>query len=285
MEIENNQNNQYLINKPLYKTKIGELFLASNKLKPNENNLYIMNRIKVKSEEEKTKLLNEVEKIKKINSKYLIKIYDYFIEYINEDEILCLILDYFEENNSLEKIIYNSSFLTYRNIWRIFIQLLMEIKMIHQNNIIFENLIPKNIFIDKNKNIKIGGLGNILDLSKEETDFSFYKSPEILNGEKYDKQNDMWSLGCILYEMAFKKRTFEYNKNIIDINYEMPEDAEEDIKNIIGKLICKHNNRIEAEKLVFDPIIKKKIIEANLFSEIIQNNLEGKKIYISFFRF
>ena len=153
-------------------------------------------------------------------------------------------------------------------------------KSIHQNNIIIEKLSPKNIFIDKKKNIKIAGFGKFLDLNKEETDFSFYKSPEILSGEKCDKKDDMWSLGCILYEIAFKKRAFDNNKNIIEINYEMPENPEEDIKLIIGKLLCKHNNRIEAEKIVFDPIFKKKIIEVNLFSEIIKYCIEGKKIFI-----
>lgn len=281
MEIENNENKfEYSINKPLYKTKLGELFLVSNKSKPNDNTLYLMKRIKVKTEEEKIKLFNDVEKIKNINSKYLIKIYDYFIERINDEEIICLILDYLEENNSLEKIIYNTCFLTSQNIWRIFIKLIIEIKLIHQNNIQIEKLIPQNIFINKKKDIKIGGLANIVDLSKDDTDFSFYQSPEILNGQKSDTKNDMWSLGCILYEMAFKKKIFDNNKNIIDINYEIPENAEEDIKNIIAKLICKHDNRIEAEKIIFDPIFKKKIIEINLFSEIIQNNMEGKKIYI-----
>ena len=281
MEIENNENKfEYSINKPLYKTKLGELFLVSNKSKPNDNTLYLMKRIKVKTEEEKIKLFNDVEKIKNINSKYLIKIYDYFIERINDEEIICLILDYLEENNSLEKIIYNTCFLTSQNIWRIFIKLIIEIKLIHQNNIQIEKLIPQNIFIDKKKDIKIGGLANIVDLSKDDTDFSFYQSPEILKGQKSDTKNDMWSLGCILYEMAFKKKIFDNNKNIIDINYEIPENAEEDIKNIIAKLICKHDNRIEAEKIIFDPIFKKKIIEINLFYEIIKNNMEGKKIYI-----
>ena len=194
--------------------------------------------------------------------------------------MICLILDYFDENNSLENIIYNSSFLTSYNIWKFFIQLIIAMKSIHQNNIIIEKLSPKNIFIDKKKNIKIAGFGKFLDLNKEETDFSFYKSPEILSGEKCDKKDDMWSLGCILYEIAFKKRAFDNNKNIIEINYEMPENPEEDIKLIIGKLLCKHNNRIEAEKIVFDPIFKKKIIEVNLFSEIIKYCIEGKKIFI-----
>ena len=271
---------EYEINKTLYKTKFGELFLVTNKLEPNDNTLYLMKRIKVKSEEEKVNLLNEVKTIKKINSKYLVNIYDYFIEHINEDEKICLILDYFDENNSLENIIYNSSFLTSYNIWKFFIQLIIAMKSIHQNNIIIEKLSPKNIFIDKKKNIKIAGFGKFLDLNKEETDFSFYKSPEILSGEKCDKKDDMWSLGCILYEIAFKKRAFDNNKNIIEINYEMPENPEEDIKLIIGKLLCKHNNRIEAEKIVFEPIFKKKIIEVNLFSDIIKYCIEGKKIFI-----
>ena len=283
MEIEDNKiipKFEYIINKPLYKTKLGELFLVSNKSKSNENTLYIMKRIKVKSEEDKTNFLNEVKKLKEINSKYIIKIYDYFIENINGEEIFCLIIDYFEENNSLEKIIYNSCFLTSQNIWWIFIKILIEVKLINKYNIIIVNLINKNIFIDKKKNIKIGGFGNILDFSKEEKDFSFYRSPEVLNGEKCDKKDNMWSLGCILYEMAFKKRAFDNNKKIIDINYEIPEIAEKDIKNILEKLICKPNNRIEAEKIFFEPIFKKKIIEVNLFSEILQNNFEGKKIYI-----
>ena len=154
MEIENNESKQkfeYLIMKTLYKTKFGEQFLVKNKLKPDDNTLYIMKRIKVKSVEEKTNLLIEIKKIKEINSKYLIKIHDYFIEKIKGDEILSLILDYLDEKNSLEKMIYNSSFFTSQNIWIFFILLLIEIKKIHQNNIIFKNLIPRNLFIDKKK--------------------------------------------------------------------------------------------------------------------------------------
>jgi serine/threonine protein kinase len=150
---------------------------------------------------------------------------------------------------------------------------------------IIGNLNPQNIIIDKNKNIKIGGFGDILDLSKDNYNCSFYQNPEASKEEKFDFKGDMWSLGCILYEMAFKKRIFENEKNIIDINFKIPEKSECNIVKVIEKLICKHDNILEAEKLIYEPIVKKKIIEENLISEIIQNNFEGKKIYIFMFRF
>lgn len=36
----------------------------------------------------------------------------------------------------------------------------------------------------------------------------FYLSPEICEGKKYAKKSDVWSLGCILYELTTLKRAF-----------------------------------------------------------------------------
>ena len=276
------KNIEYSIIKNIYKTKFGELFLVSNKLNPDDNIYYILKQIKVKSEEEKTMILNEIKALQKLCSKYIIKIHEYFIENTENEEIINLILDYSEENKSLEELIYNSYYLTSQNIWKIFIKLLIGINSIHKENIIIGNLNPQNIFIDKNKNIIIGGIGNILDLSKENFEHFLYKEPQAFNGEKSDKKSDMWTLGCIFYEMIFKKRIFENEKNIINMKYKIPEKVEWDLIKVLEKLICKHDNILEAEKLINEPIIKKQIIEKNLFLEIIQNTLEGKKKYIYF---
>ena len=279
MEKENTINTKsfdYFIIKPLHKTKYGELFLVSNKLKPDENTLYLMKCIHLKSTEEKTKILNEINMIKELNSEYIIKINYYFTEILENKEYICLIFDYSEENKNLEELIYNTYFLTSQNIWRIFIKLLIAIKYIHKKAIIVENLVPQNIFIDQKKNIKIGGIKDILDLREVDTDYSLYKNPGIFNREKCDNKSNMWSLGCILYEMVFKKKIFDYEENINNIYYEIPENSETDIKNILEKLICKHDDILDVEKIIYDPILKRKIIEENLFSEIIQNNIEGK---------
>lgn len=37
----------------------------------------------------------------------------------------------------------------------------------------------------------------------------YYISPEICSGEKYSFKSDIWSLGCLLYEMVMRKKAFE----------------------------------------------------------------------------
>jgi serine/threonine protein kinase len=281
---DNAQENKYAIQKALYKTKIGELFLVTKNA--DENEFYVMKHIEVKSNEEKTNILNEIKKYSHINTKSIIKIKEFFIENINEKEIISLIFDYFEENKNLYNIIYNANFLISKNIWKIFIKLVIAIKSLHDQNIIIDDLNPHNIFLDKNNNIQIGGISKIHDLNninrkKEEIDFSPYKSPEILKNENYDNKCNIWSLGCILYEMAFKKLAFNNNENIINIKYELPEDADEDIKNILKKLICEQNIRLNCKDLIFGIIFKKKLIEVNCFSEIISNDMKSFNYYFS----
>lgn len=278
------QENQYVTQKTLYKTKNGELCLVTKNA--NENEVYIMKHIEVRSNEEKTNILNELKKLSQINSKPVIKIKEFFIEHINEKEIISVILEFFDQNNSLYNIIYHSNFLISKNIWKIFIKLVSAIKSLHDQNIIVEDLNPQNIFLDTNNNIQIGGISEIYDLSninskQEEFDFSPYKCPEILKKENYDNKCNTWSLGCILYELAFKKLAFNNNENIINIKYELPEDADDDIKNILKKLLCDQKQRFNSKEIIFGLTFKKKLVEVNLFSEIISNDIKSFNYYFS----
>jgi len=94
---------------------------------------------------------------------------------------------------------------------------------------------PDNIFINDNMIIKIGdfGISNQLKLYKEYTltknkaGTEYYIAPEISDDGIYNEKSDIWSLGCIIYEL------FNLSKYYNDREYD-------EIKAIDSK---KYNNK------------------------------------------
>ena len=43
---------------------------------------------------------------------------------------------------------------------------------------------------------------------KTQTGTPYYCAPEIWKGQTYDFKSDIWSLGCVVYELAMKKPPF-----------------------------------------------------------------------------
>lgn len=81
--------------------------------------------------------------------------------------------------------------------------------------IMHRDLKPANIFIDSNDNLKLGDLGLGRDFTSQTMEaFSrvgtpLYMSPEVLQGNGYDFKSDVWSLGCIAYELCALKSPFK----------------------------------------------------------------------------
>jgi serine/threonine protein kinase len=77
--------------------------------------------------------------------------------------------------------------------------------------ILHRDLKPSNIFLDERRNPKLGDFGfakalsGIADASVYAQTYlgtPFYMSPEQLQQLEYNEKSDIWSLGCILYEMC-----------------------------------------------------------------------------------
>ena len=124
------------------------------------------------------------------------------------DQDLYLVFDYMEADlfnviraNILQDI--HKKFIIY--------QILKALKFIHSADIIHRDLKPSNIFINSDCHVKLGdfGLARTVDrnphmggLVTEYVATRWYRAPEmILSGHKYGKTIDMWSVGCILYEL------------------------------------------------------------------------------------
>ena len=85
-------------------------------------------------------------------------------------------------------------------------------KYLHDNNIIHRDLKSANLFLMKNGLVKIGDL-NVSKIAKLGMAYTqigtpYYASPEIWKDTPYDSKTDIWSIGCIVYEMCALKPPF-----------------------------------------------------------------------------
>ncbi|XP_075693245.1 serine/threonine-protein kinase Nek11-like [Rhinoderma darwinii] len=87
-----------------------------------------------------------------------------------------------------------------------FIQLLLGVNYLHERLVLHRDLKTKNIFL-KDGILKIGdfGVSRILapsDMATTITGTASYMSPEVFTNTGYNTKSDIWSLGCILYEIC-----------------------------------------------------------------------------------
>ncbi len=83
-----------------------------------------------------------------------------------------------------------------------------------KGKILHWDLKPGNIFLDGESNIKLGDFGLSRVLSEQSTfakthvGTPYYMSPELMDEKDYNEKVDIWSAGCILYEMAAQHPPF-----------------------------------------------------------------------------
>ena len=270
----NNKNDKeedysYEIIKSIDNTK-DKLFIVSCDLnKSGQKKQFLLKKLMIERKEEKSILIEEIEKIKTLNCKNVVNICDYFIEEKDHKENLCVLMEYFE-NDNLKDLIKKEEFMNSRNIWRIFIQLIIALNSLHSKGIIIKHLNPKNIFLDGKNNIKIFLSLNYKNNRPNDFSLMLYDSPEIINGGNYNEKSDIWSLGCVLYELITKKKPFYFLENISNIKYDKNQIFNDDFRNLISKLLCKERKRIPLIQLFKEKVLCEKIIEENLFDEFLE---------------
>jgi NIMA (never in mitosis gene a)-related kinase len=101
------------------------------------------------------------------------------------------------------------------DILKIFIQLMVALKYVHFRKVIHRDLKPQNIFLARVGVIKLGDFGisraleSSIDLARTRCGTPYYLSPEIWGGQAYNSQTDIWSAGCVLYELCTLQKPFQ----------------------------------------------------------------------------
>jgi serine/threonine protein kinase len=85
----------------------------------------------------------------------------------------------------------------------------------------------RNIFL-RNEIVKIGDFGisrilqGTMDMASTFTGTPYYMSPEVLKHEGYNSKSDVWSVGCLLYEMCTYQHAFE-GQGLMGVMYKIVE--------------------------------------------------------------
>ena len=239
-----------------------------------DGNIYALKKVKLinLSEKERKNALNEVRLLASIKSKFVISYREAFFD--EKDNTLCMVMEYADGGDLYQKIKENRKeqiLLEESDIWRIFIQLVKGLKALHELNILHRDLKSANVFLMKDGSVKLGDL-NVSKVFRQnmgytQTGTPYYASPEVWNDKPYDTKSDIWSMGCVLYEMTALKPPFRaknmeglYKKVIEGKVIRIPGKFTNDLYKIIQLLLqVKPEKRPSCSEILQNPIIIKRI--------------------------
>ena len=224
-------------------------------LKKTDKQICVLKQISLfnmnKSQVEEVK--NEAKILSSLNSSYIVKYYESFVESNN----LNIIMEYCDGgdlSNYLNNHKKSGKYMNEDKIWKFFIQICIGLMYIHNKKILHRDLKALNIFLTKDEKVRIGDLG-VAKVLSQQTNFArtfvgtpYYLSPEICEEKPYNEKSDIWALGCILYEMASFKHPFNASNQgalilkILKGKYEaIGKDYSADLRRMIDLLLEKNH--------------------------------------------
>ena len=160
------------------------------------------------------KCLKEIRLIQHLEHPNIVR----FLEGFVEGRHLVLVFEFAEAGDlkrQLRKARERGARLEERVVWRYFAQIAEAVAYLHSRRIIHRDLKPANIFLTLAGAVKVGdlGLGRLLSqdtlVAHSKVGTPLYMAPECLKGGGHDYAADVWSLGCILYELAMLASPFK----------------------------------------------------------------------------
>lgn len=129
------------------------------------------------------------------------------------DGVLYFVLDYCEFD--LQSLLESSSKLTSLHKISYIKQILLAVKHLHDKGFIHRDIKPPNVLVTRDNKVKLTDFGLTRQIDAKCHGMSpkvvtlIYRAPELLLGEtKYTKSIDIWSLGCLIYEILTGNQLF-----------------------------------------------------------------------------
>jgi NIMA (never in mitosis gene a)-related kinase len=238
---------EFEILKEFGKGAFSSVCLVKRKL---DSNIYAMKRVKMTklNSKEKDNALNEIRILASISHPNIIEYKEAFFD--DDSQTLNLVMDYADEGDmemSIKKHIKDKTSFKEPDVWRYLVQMTLALDALHSNKIMHRDLKSANVFL-KEGQIKLGDL-NVskvvkMGLAYTQTGTPYYASPEVWSDKPYEYKSDIWSMGCVLYEICSLKPPFKGNnleelyKNVMKGYFEpLPSTYSKELTSLICSMI------------------------------------------------
>lgn len=187
-------------------------------MRKSDKQLYALKRVKIgkMSKREIQDALNEIRFLASIRHRNVVGFLEAFLE--NNDTELCIIMEYCgcgDLAQKVERYKRRRQYIDEDVVWRYLIQSLKALQYLHEKGICHRDLKTANSFIAEDGSIKIGDMNVSKRLNqgnlKTQIGTPYYMSPEIWQNRPYNSSCDLWSLGCMVYELCALRPPFTGN--------------------------------------------------------------------------
>lgn len=214
----------------------------------------------------------EVDVWGQLNHPYVIKFFSSF----EENGYFYIIMEYVSGGDLRKNLLLAKKVIPEKIVCLLFCQMAFALDYFKKNNIIHRDLKPDNILLTSKLCVKMCDFGvstQVEDGSGAKTAIGtfFYMPPEMIQQQIYHFQADVWSLGCILYEVMtfnhpFGLEQFTFFQNIM--NREAPpitQNYSKELKALVQKMLTKDpKQRITIEEILQSSFLNPHLIQCAL---------------------
>ena len=163
---------------------------------------------------ERDAALQEARVLASLDHPNIVRCHESFVD--TRDSKLYIVMDWAQEGDLYTKIRrLKGKLMSEREVVQTFTQICSALAYVHDRKILHRDIKTQNIFLDEGGVVKLGDfgvakvLGSTMALASTAVGTPYYLSPEICENRRYNAKSDMWSLGCVLYEMCTTRHAFD----------------------------------------------------------------------------
>eukprot|EP01050_Picozoa_sp_SAG11_P003113 SAG11_NODE_169_length_13635_cov_13.307993_6_plen_1033_part_00 len=206
------------------------------------------------SKKEQDDAIKEAKMLKKFDHPNIVRYEDFFID----GPKLCIVMELAEDGDLYARVKkQGGKRFSEQQVLNWFVQICLAIKHVHDRKVLHRDIKTQNIFLTRGGSIiKIGDfgisrvLGSTHEKAKTQVGTPYYLSPEICLDKAYDHKSDIWSLGCVLYELTTLKHAFDAGSmhalvlKIMRGKYAPVSNSySEPLRSLIGEMLARDPNR------------------------------------------